>query len=358
VPNTAAAAAGTDQSEPVRAQRGAHGHFLLPGAGSGQEQVGHVGACNQKEETDGAEEDPQIVADAARKRLLEGEQADTPVLRKLRRLSPLQVGDDGTQVRLRLRLGDARLEPAQQMYTTDALDDCASREHDRQIDVRPPPHEPLRHHADYGADLPVQCQLPPDDARIAAELALPEAITEHHDRRRVRPAILRRVRSAHERRYAHDLERVWGSIVPAQPLRVAISGPEDVADRGRDHAVENRAPLRNLEELIGRIAGSEAALVGAPDADAHQAVDVLVGKRVEHHGVEDAVDRRGGHDPEGKRQQRHGREPGTLGKRAKREPDVPHNGLEPVGSCASKAIRVIMSTDSDGILDDFQEPFA
>ena len=85
-------------------------------------------------------------------------------------------------------------------------------------------------------------------------------------------------------------------MVAAETLRIAVAGPEHVADRGGDHALEDRVALGDLEELVDGVAGPAAPRRRARDPDAHQPVDVLVGKRIEHDGVEDAVDRRRRHD--------------------------------------------------------------
>jgi hypothetical protein len=141
------------------------------------------------------------------------------------------------------------------------------------------------------------------------ELPLPEAISENHDRLGAGSGVFRSRRPSEDWRHTHDVEGVEGAVIAAQTLGIAVPGPQHVADRRGDHAFENRAALGNLEELVGRVAGPSEALRGARHADARQVVDVLVGERVEDHGVEHAVDGRDCHDAEAERQHRKQGEP-------------------------------------------------
>ena len=88
---------------PACAECGAHRHLLLPLDGFRQQQIRDIGAGDQQQQTDRAEQDPQILADAAGKGLLEREQTHAPVVGKLRRLALLQVLDDRAADRLRPR---------------------------------------------------------------------------------------------------------------------------------------------------------------------------------------------------------------------------------------------------------------
>ncbi len=125
-------------------------------------------------------------------------------------------------------------------------------QHDRQIDVRAAPHEPLRHDADDAPDATVQPQLRADDLRVAAELTLPEAIPEHDDRFGIRRDVGRREVASDERRHAHHLERVRRAVVAANALGLGTVRPQHVADGGCDRALEDRVALGDLEELVGR----------------------------------------------------------------------------------------------------------
>ena len=225
--------------------------------------------------------------------------------------------------------GHARPQASQEVDGADTFDDPAALEDDGEIDVGPPPHEPLRHDADDGADLSVEPELASDDARVTCELSPPEAVAEHGDVRRPRRSVRGDDRPSDERRHSHDLERVRGDVVAAQALRLAFARPEDVADRGGDHGFEDRAALRDLEELVGRIPGAETARARLPDLHARQPVDVPVRERVHDHAVDDAVDGGRRHDAEGEGRHGEGGQAGGAGQAAGAEAQVLTEGLEP-----------------------------
>ena len=126
---------------------------------------------------------PRCPADAARERLLERQQADAPLVRELRRLALLQVRDDRPRdpppPAPPLTPGFSR--PSRCTLRTPSTTSPRSNA-DRQIDVGAAPHEALRHHADDRADCVVEPELAAEDARIAAELPLPEPVAQHDDR--------------------------------------------------------------------------------------------------------------------------------------------------------------------------------
>ena len=291
-----------DETAPACAERDAHRHFALPDSGPRQQQVRDVGARDQQQQGDGAEEHPDVARDRARERLLEGQQADAPLLGELRGLALPQVSDDRPEIGLRLRVADAGLQTSEQVHVPHALDDLAPLQRDRQIDVRAPPHESLRHHADHRAGRVVEPELAAEDAGIPVELPLPESIAEDDDRLGAGSRVVGGRGAPDERRHAHDVEGVERAVVPPQPLRLAVPDPQHVADRRRDHALEDSVPLRDLQELIHRIPGPAPSHRRIADADAHQVVDVLVGERIEDDRVKHAVDRGGRHDPQRERE--------------------------------------------------------
>ncbi len=287
----------------------AHGHLALPARGSRQQQVRDVGARDQQQQAHGAKEHPEIVADAARKRLFEGQEAHAPRFREARRRGLNEILDDRFEIRLGLRLVDPGLEPPEHVHVPDAFDGASSFERHRQVNVRAAPHESLRHDADDRPHLVVESKLPSDNAGIAAELPLPELVAQHCHRRRISPAIVRDVVAAVQCRNAHHEKRVRAAVVAAQALRIAFPGPQHVGDGRRDHALEDRAAVGELQVFIGVVVGAVAVPLTSRHLDAHQVVDVLVWKRVEDDGVDDAVHGGRGHDAERQREDGQGREP-------------------------------------------------
>jgi hypothetical protein len=273
-----------------------------------REQVRDIGARDEEEQANGAHEHPDVARNRAWECLLEREQPHAPLIGELCWFACLQIRDDWGQVHGRLGLCHARFQPREQVYVRDPLDDSPSLESDRQVDVGAAPHEPLRHHADDGTHGVVQPHAAPYHRWIAAELALPELIAEHRDRFGARLSVARRRCSAQERGNPHDVERVERAMVATKALRVPVAGPDDVADRRGDDTVEDAASLGDLDELIDGVREAPPTLRRVPHHDARQVVDVLVRERIEHDGIQHAVDGRRGHDAERQRADREHRE--------------------------------------------------
>ena len=128
---------------------------------------------------------------------------------------------------------------------------------------------------------------------------------------------------------AHHVERVERSVVPAEPLWIALAGPYHVADRGRDHAPEHRAAFCDFQELIDGIAETAAATRRAVHADARQPFDILVRKWIEDHRVKHAVDRGRRHDAGRQRYDRQQAEPRAFQQAADAVLNVTSESLEP-----------------------------
>jgi len=90
-------------------------------------------------------------------------------------------------------------------------------------------------------------------------------------------------------------------VVAAQPLRISVAGPQDVADRGSDHFFENRISVCDFEELVNRIAGVSAFLRRVRYFDVYELVDVFIGEWIKDYGVEHVVDRGRCYDAGGER---------------------------------------------------------
>src|SRR5262249_25642768 len=110
---------------------------------------------------------PDVASDGAPECLREGQQADPPLPGKPSRLALPEIRNDGSEVRLRLRAGDPRLQPSQQMHATHAFDDTATLERNWQVDICATPHEPLWHDADDRTNVVVQLEPPAEHTRIA-----------------------------------------------------------------------------------------------------------------------------------------------------------------------------------------------
>ena len=98
-----------DEPRAAGAERRAHRDLALPAGRAGQQQIRDVGAGDQQHEPDGARKDRQRPPDVPHHELLERDHAADP-LRVGFRVGALS--HDRVELGLRLRDGDARLQPA------------------------------------------------------------------------------------------------------------------------------------------------------------------------------------------------------------------------------------------------------
>src|SRR5262249_26682838 len=122
------------------------------------------------------------------------------------------------------------LQAAEHMDAGYAFDNFVALEDDRKINVCSAPHEWTRHDSDHSANRAVQVQLGAERPGIASELPLPEAVAEHARGRRVRTKIVGRERSSQKGRDAHGGKRIARNVIAAQPLRLTLARPENIAD--------------------------------------------------------------------------------------------------------------------------------
>src|SRR5437773_4186406 len=158
----------------------ANGSISSPCDAAGEEPVGHVGASNQKHQSDSSQQDDQRLTDLVRQGALKPENlhSEIPV-----RWIPLgQPGSDSVHVGLSVLGCDARLEAGHDAEVmTLAL---------RQLLERPMryPHVGLadgkaktrRHDAGHGVALAVDSDCPSDQPGIRTEATLPKAEAQDH----------------------------------------------------------------------------------------------------------------------------------------------------------------------------------
>ena len=102
----------TDDAPRTGAQRGADRNFFLAGHGARQQQIGHVGAGDQQDAGDRAEQDQQGAARVADHLLLQRDDAESQAAigRIVLRMIVAQAGGERIHFGLGLGRGDAGLE--------------------------------------------------------------------------------------------------------------------------------------------------------------------------------------------------------------------------------------------------------
>ena len=122
-------------------------------------------------------------------------------------------------------------------------------------------------------------------------------------------------------------------MVPAQTLWFAVARPDHIADRGCDRALKDGVPLGNFQKLVRGIVDSSSGLSRFLNPDAHQVINVLIRKRIQHDRMHDAIHRCGGHDTECKGEHGHSSESGILEKHSNRVAKVvDHSRFQASGS--------------------------
>ena len=222
----------------------------------------------------------------------------------------------------------ARLETAQKVNAALAFHGLSPVKDVGQVHVCAAPHEARRHHADHRADLVVEPEFTAQDPAVAAELPLPELVAEHHHGL----GALLRVGLAGAApdlwRHPHHIEGVHGAVIAAQPLGLTRARPGHVAPGGGDHPAEHRIALRDFEELVDLVVTAVSAALPLY-RDAHQAVGILVGERIQDDGVDHGVHGGAAADTERQRADGDGRKRRCLAQAARAETEVPGELSDP-----------------------------
>ena len=183
--------------------------------------------------------------------------------------------------------------------------------------------EPVGHHPRNRVRPSAHRQRLADGGGIAAELVLPQPVTDD-DRRRC-GLLIALQRAPNARLYSHDVEVVRTHAEDADPTHVVANadvGPGLAIRAERGDGPERGHALAVVEEVHRR---NEATLLAAACLrviDPNELAGLLVRKRLEQYGVDGAEDGRRPTDTDGERQDRDGREPGITQQRAHGEPEV------------------------------------
>ena len=192
--------------------------FLARGvADAGQQQVCHVGACNQQHERDRAHQRQEHQPDrAAVLPFVERHDAGRDVLVGVRVVVTQLPGD---RIHLRLRL--SRVDTVRQFAKHFEVAVVALllgearhvRERQPQVGVVRK-LEAFRHHSDDRRDDVVDLDRPADDGRIAAVAVLPDTVAENDDGGGAWPIVFRQEVAPQLRPLANQLERGGGDEGP------------------------------------------------------------------------------------------------------------------------------------------------
>jgi hypothetical protein len=211
------------------------------------------------------------------------------------RIGRFEPGGDRAHLGARLRQRDTGLQSAHRPQVAGAPR-VARVERivrpDLHVDLGRRGAEPGRQHSDHREGLAVQRHRPPDGSPIAAQAALPEAVADDRDRRRVRAVVLGMHRAAQSRlntKHVEDLRRDEGrgeAFRLAQPRQGRLPAVED------RESVEAAALCLPVEKVqVGGAARVARVLALAHFAERDDPIGVREGERPQQHRVHEREDR-------------------------------------------------------------------
>ena len=296
-----------DEAGRAGPERRAHGHLALPRFRAREEKIGHVGAGDEQQEADRAEEEPDRAADGTDD-LFPQREDDGVELHRLGIEPPARPRlRDGVQVVARLRDRSARLEPARRVKSVISVVRARAvppirrpqRARRRILEIGRQ-HEVRGHDPDDLVRRAVDLDRAAEDRRVAGIPPLPEAVAEDRDLRPVRDVLLRREDTSPDRRHAEDGEQVRRHGPGGDALGVAVTRQVHLPVVPRRDLAERAAFLAIVVDLAIGNPGLVERRPAAPDHDG--AVGLAPWQRAQQDGVDDAEDRRVRADAERERQ--------------------------------------------------------
>ncbi len=334
----------TQHPHPVGPERRAHGHLALPRLGAREQQVRHVGAGDEQQETDRTEEQPDRASDGTDDFV--GEREDHGVELHLNRVEPFarHGARDPAQLVGGLPHGRTRLQPAGRVKAVAAVIGGGRVHLQRRPQLRrfgvakiSRQHEARRHDADDLEGVAVDEDRSADDRGIGGVAPVPESVTKDDEPGTVGEVLLGRERAADHRRDAERRERVGADARARDALGFLAAGQVHLSFApGRDLLQRPAAPAIVHDLALGHPGLVERRPL-APDH--HRAIGLGPRQRPEEHGVEHAEDGGVGADPERERQDGNGREAWTAEERARPEPEVLPECFEECGAGHNTCLR-------------------
>ena len=311
---------GLGQTAPARTESGPNGHLALSAVRPNQQQVRHVGAGDDQHQGDGAQKNPQHLAD----------RADDFILERMHPRSELHIGrvgvgpaagegidghrDHTAHIRRGLLHRDPLPQPGDALVAESAEGHGETVELAGEVDVRfgKQHAEPARHDADDVDHLAVDSQRGANDTPVASVTALPIAVTEDHAGGRVWVHVIGCERPADHRFDAQQREQAVRHFHARNLLGLVSSRDGECCIVPQGHVLEH--PVFITEREIGGLVHVEPVGRETRRAQphAHQPVGIGVGQRLQQHTVDDAEHRSGSPDAERQCEQRGRGEPRTA----------------------------------------------
>ena len=167
--------------EPCSSERRADRELLLPVRAAYKEQDRHVGAADEQQRRDGAQQQKELGPHRSRIQLDDAAEVDL----KRVRVASLLVLCEFLQNRLQLGVGFRRRHARADLQGRAEGNVGIGHDLERDVDVGFAPAKPRGHHADDLIVLANELDRTADHCRVSRVIALPELVAEHHDPRRI-----------------------------------------------------------------------------------------------------------------------------------------------------------------------------
>ena len=186
-----------------------------------------------------------------------------------------------------------------------------------------------RHDADNGVTVFIHANAPAQNMRVAAELALPQPIADHHGLGETGRLIARPIKTSQSGLSAQDIE-----IIEAGAEHFDALGMIAAAKRGADwpddaDVVENAGSIAQILELRNGQADVLHARAAQIVKDSHQAFRMLEWKRAQEHGIDHGKDGDVRADAERQRKHRDRGESGSFQKSSPGKVGILHRLFQP-----------------------------
>src|SRR5262245_45372820 len=204
------------QPEASRAQCRAHGEFLAPRLATRERQIGHVGAGDEQDEADRAQQQPERSANIAHHFIQQRRDEDSHLVVLDRILAP-QRGGDLIELRLRLFDGNALFQTPHHHQEVVATLSLIFRQARRRPDfVSGGKLKLRRRNPDDRMRFSVELDGFSDDRFLAAKAATPQTVADDGDARRPGRVIRREKKTPAFRFYAEELKEIGRDVTTYQ----------------------------------------------------------------------------------------------------------------------------------------------
>src|SRR6266704_6817289 len=285
------------------AQRGAHRQLLTAAFDADEQQIGDIGAGDQKDHADRTHEDPEHTAYVTDNIVLEGTNvgADVRIFEELdaeagrRRKGSHNNRKHASNVGVDLLDSDARLEPGETLIAEVAKMGFVTVKLERGDYGGIFPIKEVKSLRQDADDLPgfaVHNNVAADDGSIAAKFAAPIAVSEHDGLRSARRIILQGEGAAEQGRDAEERESAVCDSQGRNLFGLGHTGHAHGVARVKTDVLES-AVLFAEDEVVG---GGQLeffeldARGGKPDT--YHSIGFGLGQRLEESAFEDAEDNR------------------------------------------------------------------